>query len=125
MKAFQSLCTKLAERKAELKNQGYNGLIAAMIAALVLGGMPIEAMAQTFDIPFVSGMGCAVANYLKGPFAIIVFVLVCIVILIVGMIAKMDWGRMLSIAVIYGIIQGLVGVFLSSGRIQLPSCLAV
>lgn len=96
----------------------------AVLFAMVLSVVPAEAMAQSLNIPFIDGVGCQVANWMKGPLAILIFIVVCIATLVIGLITKMDWGRMISVAIVFGIIQGLVTILLSTGSITLPSCLA-
>lgn len=97
---------------------------AALVTALVLSIYPVDALAAGLSIPFIDGVGCQVANWMKGPLAILVFIVVVISTLVIGLITKMDWGKIISIAIIFGIIQGLVSILLSTGNIQLPSCLA-
>jgi hypothetical protein len=74
-------------------------------------------------MPFIDGIGCQVANWMKGPLAVIVFILVIVATFIVGLITKMDWGKIITVAIVFGLIQGLVALLLSSGRITLPGCL--
>ncbi|MDP3311622.1 MAG: hypothetical protein Q8S56_11670 [Polaromonas sp.] len=99
-------------------------LAFALAAAFLLSAVPIEAMAQSMSMPFIEGVGCQVAMWMKGPLAILIFIVVCIATLVIGLITKMDWGRMISVAIVFGIIQGLVSILLSTGTIQLPSCLS-
>lgn len=121
---FNSIKSKINVHSAEMRDVGYTSTVATMAILVGLFFMPIDAMAQAFDVPFISGMGCSVANWMKGPLAIMIFVIVCIATLVVGLITKMDWGRMITVAVVFGIIQGFVSLLLSSGRVQLPGCLA-
>jgi len=99
--------------------------VLAVLAAMLMMSLPIEAMAQTITMPFIDGVGCQVANWMKGPLAVLVFILVLIATFIVGLITKMDWGRIITVAVVFGLIQGIVTLLLTSGRITLPSCLSV
>lgn len=101
-----------------------NTAFLAGLAAMVLMSTPIDAMAQSFSVPFIDGIGCTVANWMKGPLAVLIFVLVVIATLVVGLITKMDWSKIITVAVVFGIIQAFVSIMLSSGKINLPGCLA-
>lgn len=91
----------------------------AVLAFLTL--LPGVALAQSgsgFQVPFVQDFGCSVVQWLKGPLAILIFVIVVVVTLVMGMIAKMDWGRIISICIIFGILIGLGSILSSSNYIQ-------
>lgn len=98
-----------------------------LIVALALLALPVFAQSSTsgFDaLTGSSGIGCTIVTWMKGPLAILIFVLVAVVTIIVGMFAKMDWTKILSIVVLFGILQGLatiLGPFLSS--VSGTSCL--
>lgn len=90
-------------------------------------GICSSAMAQDFNIPFITNIGCAIVKYMKGPLAIIIFVVVLISTLVIGLIAKMDWGRIVALSVTFGIITA-IGGFLANNEyirqsIGLVSCL--
>jgi type IV secretion system protein TrbC len=59
--------------------------------------------------------------------AILIFILVCVATLVIGMITKMDWARIISVCVIFGIVIGLGTILNSSAAIQneagMSSCL--
>jgi hypothetical protein len=121
--AINSFTTQIAELgKSKLTDIGHSSLLAGLVAMLILS-MPLEAMAQVINMPFIDGIGCQVANWMKGPLAVIVFILVIVATFIVGLITKMDWGKIITVAIVFGLIQGLVALLLSSGRITLPGCL--
>jgi len=61
-----------------------------------------------FDLPVVTQIGCALVEWMSGPLAIVVFLLVVIATLVIGIFAKMDWTRILTVIIIFGIIQGLI-----------------
>ena len=92
-----------------------------VLALLLL--MPAVSYAATgFSLPFITGIGCDVVKWMKGELAVIVFLLVAVATFVVGLFAKMDWTKILSIVVIYGILQGMVSILLSTNTIQVPSC---
>jgi hypothetical protein len=47
---------------------------------------------------------------------------VAVATLVIGQFARMDWTKILSLVVIYGILQGLASILLSTNTIQVPSC---
>ncbi len=94
---------------------------AIAVAALILL-MPAVSHAAGFSLPFISGIGCDIVKWMKGELAVMIFVIVAIGTFLVGLFAKMDWTKILSIVIIYGLLQGLVGILLSTNTIQVPSC---
>lgn len=117
-----------ALRKSKFEDQNFKTLMTATLVAALLAVMPMEAMAQSFDIPFITQFGCSVVKWMKGPLAILIFVVVVIATLVIGMISKMDWSRIISVCVVFGIIIGLGGVLANSSYFQampaMQSCLA-
>lgn len=91
------------------------------LAVASLGAVPLVASAA-ISFPAIDGIGCDIVNWMKGPLAIIVFLIVAVVTFVVGMFAKMDWTKILTIVILYGVVQGLAGLATSSGFISLPSC---
>jgi type IV secretory pathway VirB2 component (pilin) len=92
--------------------------LSAIAAALTL--FPPEALAQAsggISLPFITDFGCSVVQVLRGPVAILVFILVCIAGLIVGLISKMDWGKIIFACVIFGIIISFPQIIASSSYI--------
>ena len=102
--------------------------IASLLVALILAAIPVQAMAQTFDIPFITGFGCEVIKWMKGPLAIMIFVIVVVATLVIGLMAKMDWSRIISVCVVFGIIIGLGKILANSEFLQavpsMSACLA-
>jgi len=92
--------------------------VAAIVAMLVA---PMVSHAA-FSLPVVTGVGCDILNWMKGELAVIIFLIVAVVTIVVGMFARMDWSKILGAVVLYGILQGLATILLSSGAITLPSC---
>jgi type IV secretory pathway VirB2 component (pilin) len=98
------------------------GLAVTLMIASLLLLLPELAAAAGFSLPFITGIGCDVVRWMKGELAIIVFLLVSVATFVVGLFARMDWTRILSIVVVYGILQGLASILLSTNTIQVPSC---
>lgn len=92
----------------------------SFIAALVLLALPLDAMAQgaTIQVPFIQDFGCSVVRWLKGPLAVLIFVLVCVGTLVIGMITKMDWAAIITACVVFGVIIGLGAILTSSSYIN-------
>lgn len=97
-------------------------LVATVLVGSLLILLPQAAAAAGFSLPFITGIGCDVVRWMKGELAIIIFLLVSVATFVVGLFAKMDWTRILSIVVVYGILQGLASILLSTNTIQVPSC---
>lgn len=91
------------------------------VGTAVLLALPTAAFAQ-FSLPIIDGIGCDIVNWMKGPLAIIVFLLVVVATIVIGLFARMDWTKILSVIVLYGVLQGLATILLSSGQINLPAC---
>jgi len=117
-----------ALRQNQWNDQNLKTVVTATLIAALLTAMPLEAMAQSFDIPFITQFGCSVVKWMKGPLAILIFVVVVVATLVIGMISKMDWSRIISVCVVFGIIIGLGGVLANSSYFQampaMQSCLA-
>lgn len=84
-----------------------------------------RAMAQSnkLQIPFLDDMGCSLLNFFTGSLAIWAFVLVTVGILVIGLIAKIDFAKLISLVVIFGLIQG-IGVWLAPMINNAASCIA-
>lgn len=97
--------------------QSHNLARDVLIVALALLALPVFAQSGFDALTGSSGIGCTIVTWMKGPLAILIFVMVAVVTIVVGMFAKMDWTKILSIVVLFGILQGLatiLGPFLSS-----------
>lgn len=127
---FETIKSKInALRQKQGSEQNLKAVMTAMMVAALLAVMPMEAMAQSsFDIPFITQFGCSVVKWMKGPLAILIFVIVVVATLVIGMISKMDWSRIIAVCVVFGIIIGLGGVLANSSYFQampsMQSCLA-
>jgi len=91
-------------------------LLVLAFLALVPGAA--HAQSQGFSVPFIQDFGCSVVKWMKGPLAILIFVIVIFATLVIGMIAKMDWAKIISVAVIFGIISALAGFLANNSYMQ-------
>lgn len=94
-------------------------ILAAVLLTLIAFFMPTMAFAAGgFNVPFIQDIGCDVVSWLRGPLAIVVFVIVVAATLVVGMITKMDWGRIITVCIIFGVLLGLGSLLANSGYIN-------
>ena len=109
--------------KTNLLNQTPKQMLLAgltIMAAFMLMTLPQDAYAQfgggssTVNIPFVTDFGCNIFKWMRGPLAILIFVVVAVATLVVGMISKMDWSRIISVCVIFGIVVSLGSLLANS-----------
>jgi type IV secretory pathway VirB2 component (pilin) len=119
--SVKSLFLKIAAFGKKHGSRAQSALIGMGFLAALLA-VPTEAMAAV-DLPFVSGIGCTIVQYLKGPMAVVIFMIVLVATLVVGMISKMDWGKIIGVVVIFGMLQGLTALLMNSGYINIPSCM--
>lgn len=110
-----------------LRNVAIAGLML-LLTFLVLAPTAAHAQSATsISVPFISEFGCSIVQYLKGPLAILIFILVCVATLVIGMITKMDWARIITVCVIFGIVISIGAILGNSSYIQnvagMSSCL--
>ena len=63
---------------------------------------------------------------MQSTLAPIVLALVVVVTIVVGMFAKMDWSKILSVLILFGILMGLGKILASAvegGTVKMPSCI--
>lgn len=94
------------------------GFVPLCIALTCAAFLPTAAHAQSISVPFIQEFGCSVVQWLKGPLAILIFILVCVATLVVGMIGKMDWSRIIAVCVIFGILISLGAILGNSSFVQ-------
>ena len=92
--------------------------VMPMFAIVTLAPTVAHAQSTTFNVPFISDFGCSVVKWMKGPLAVLIFVIVIFATLVIGMIAKMDWAKIVSIAVIFGLITALGGFLANNQYMQ-------
>jgi type IV secretory pathway VirB2 component (pilin) len=98
--------------------------LSTAAAMLVLIALTPAAHAQSggsFDLPLINTVGCAVIKWMSGPLAIVIFLMVTVATFVIGIFAKMDWTRILSVVIIYGILQGIISGALNLGVINPPA----
>ena len=110
-----------------LRNLAIAGLML-LLAFLVLAPTAAHAQSATsISVPFITEFGCSIVQYLKGPLAILIFILVCVATLVIGMITNMDWARIITVCVIFGIVISVGAILGNSSYIQnvagMSSCL--
>lgn len=71
--------------------------------------------------------GCSIYNFLTGPLAIWAFILVVVGTLLVGMIARIDFSKIITVVVIFALIQGIgtwaMGVDSIASKLGTTNCL--
>jgi len=81
------------------------------------------AQGQTLSLPIVTDLACKVVNWMQGPLAVLIFVLVTVATLVLGMVGQVDWSRIVSTCVIFGVVMALGRIFADSGLAILSACL--
>ncbi|HEX2544484.1 MAG TPA: hypothetical protein VHL79_06380 [Ramlibacter sp.] len=102
----------------ELPLRALHALPPVLVALACMICLPAAAEGQQITVPFIQEFGCSVVQWLKGPLAILIFILVCVATLVIGMITKMDWARIISVCVIFGILISLGAILGNSSYIQ-------
>lgn len=93
----------------------------AVLAMMFVPELSLAQSSSAFDLPIVTQIGCALVEWMSGPLAIVVFLLVVIATLVIGIFAKMDWTRILTVIIIFGIIQGLIAGSFKLGVTNKPN----
>lgn len=97
---------------------------ALLLVASVLLLIPHPAHAQSFNVPFLTEFGCEVVRWMRGPLAVLIFIIVVVATFVIGMIAKMDWSRVITIAILFGIVTGLGAILARYTNFgQMSACL--
>ncbi|MDP3139749.1 MAG: hypothetical protein Q8N17_25865 [Burkholderiaceae bacterium] len=94
--------------------------IPLMLGTGLAGGSSAHA---ALSLPVISGMGCDVFNFFTGELAVWAFILIFAGTLVIGLMARVDFAKLISAVVIFGILQGLGGWLTTSGKISTPACL--
>jgi len=126
LKEFKAKFTALLN--VDWQNQNLKAVVTGIMVATLLSVLPMDAMAVTFDVPFITDFGCGVVKWMKGPLAILIFVVIVIATLVIGMINKMDWSRIIQVCMVFGVIIGLGSMLANSSYLSassaMQSCLA-
>ena len=87
---------------------------------------PAAAAAQ-IDSAMLGSFGCAIYNFLTGPLAIWAFILVVVGTLLIGLIAKVDFAKIIVVVVVFALIQAIGTYMMSinsiSTKLGTASCL--
>ncbi len=123
---MQSLAPTGPSRDINTALRGVASVLAVLAIVAVLMA-PGGAHAAGFEIPFLQEFGCPIVQWMRGPLAILIFILVVIGCLIMGMVMKMDWGRIISVTIIFAILTALGGIMANNSYVQratgLSACL--
>lgn len=98
-------------------NPAHLPILVAVVMLMLALFTPTAAFAQ-ISVPFIQDLGCSVVQWLKGPLAIVVFVIVVVVTLVFGMITKMDWGKIITVCILFGVLLGMGSILSNSGYIN-------
>lgn len=93
-------------------------------SALMASETTFAQSTSTFNIPFLNQLGCQLFSFFTGSLAIWAFILVAAGVLLIGLLAKIDFAKLVGAVVIFGLIQGL-GTLLanSSSKFSSMSCI--
>jgi len=83
------------------------------------------AHAQSLNLPIVTDLACKVVGWMQGPLAVLIFLFVTVATLVIGMVGQVDWSRIVSTCVIFGVIMALGRIFADSGLQMLSVCIYV
>lgn len=92
------------------------GIFERSMVLLILATSAGYASAQTttttpFSVPGLKTLACSIINWMTGELAVIVFFAVGVATLLVGMMMKMDWAKIVALIVMFGLVQGFLGLF--------------
>ena len=97
--------------------------IMAVSSAAFAGGGGGESLIK---LDFIDKIGCGIVLFMQSTLAPIVLALVVVVTIVVGMFAKMDWSKIVSVLILFGILMGLGKILASAvegGTVKMPSCI--
>lgn len=99
-------------------------------SAALYGGLMSAARAAEGEInsELLGTFGCSIYNFLTGPLAVWAFILVVVGTLLVGLVAKIDFSKIIVVIVIFALIQGIgtwvMGVDSIASKLGTTNCLA-
>lgn len=120
-KSLKSVIGKMNKAVAERRAK----LVAATLVAFA--GTASAQSAGALDTAMLGNFGCAIYNFLTGPLAIWAFILVLVGTLLIGLIAKIDFSKIIVVVVVFALIQA-IGTYVMSmdsvaSKIGTASCL--
>lgn len=99
----------------------------AATAAVVVSQAAHAAAENEINSELLGKFGCSIYNFLTGPLAIWAFILVVVGTLLVGMIAKIDFSKIIVVVVLFALIQGIgtwaMGVDSIASKLGTTNCL--
>lgn len=102
------------QTKAKEIMTAVNKKTVSKFAATALGMVAAtHAQAQQIDSSMLGAFGCSIYGFLTGPLAIWAFILVVVGTLVVGLIAKVDFAKIIVVVVVFAIIQA-IGTYMMS-----------
>lgn len=116
MKSFENAHPTAALMKARL--QSLATMAVTQIALLLMPSIANAQSGSTLQLPIVTEVACPVIQWMQGPLGIIIFICVVAATLLIGMIAKMDWSRIITVTVILAILVGLGGIISNSSTLS-------
>lgn len=120
-KSFKTMVSKMNKAVAERRAK----LVAASL--VTLAGTASAQSGGALDTAMLGNFGCAIYNFLTGPLAIWAFILVLVGTLLIGLIAKIDFSKIIVVVVVFALIQA-IGTYVMSmdsvaSKIGTASCL--
>ena len=68
-----------------------------------------NAMAAKLELVVLGEFGCSLLDFFTGSLAVWAFVLVAVITLVIGLVAKIDFSKLIQVVVIFGVLQGFGG----------------
>lgn len=120
-KTFKSMVSKMNKAVANRRAK----LVAATL--VTFAGTASAQNSGALDTAMLGNFGCAIYNFLTGPLAIWAFILVLVGTLLVGLIAKIDFSKIIVVVVVFALIQAIGGYVMGmdsvASKIGTASCL--
>lgn len=107
-----------ADRLIQARMQSLQALVVMLLASLLMPGIAHAQSGSSLQLPIVTEVACPVIQWMQGPLGIIIFICVVAATLLIGMIAKMDWSRIITVTVILAILVGLGGIISNSSTLS-------
>ena len=109
-------------RKALTQIKPSEWALMQLLCVLAMVAIPLDSYAQFagggLNLSFVDNIACKVITWMKGPLAVMIFVIICVATLVIGMISKMDWSRIISVCVIFGIVVSIGSIVAGSNMVS-------
>lgn len=99
----------------------------AALAGAVVSRIAHAANDNEINSELLGKFGCSIYNFLTGPLAIWAFILVVVGALLIGMIGKVDFSKIIVVVVLFALIQGIgtwaMGVDSIASKLGTTNCL--